>query len=422
MSQHDYNIANGGGAAVRADLNNALLAVLSQNSGATAPTTTKPFMPWYDTTTGTLRMRNAADTAWVNALDGVFGSGNMGMVNRVINGRMEVDQLNTAAAALTATDGGYTLDMYQTFTQAGEGVFTVQQVADAPSGYKSSAKITVTTADASIGASQRYLFLNNIEGKDVADLGFGTANAQAVTVSFWVKSSVTGSHSGTLINAGFNRAYPFNITINAANTWEQKFVNIAGDTTGTWLTDTLVGMRLVFDLGSGTSQRGAANAWGTAGFGVTGAVSLISTVNATMNITGVDLRKGTYASAPPADWRPYGAELALSNRYFVELMGGTNNYQPLGLADTYSTTAGSYCIHVPVPMRAIPSLTVVGNVYLQNLGNVNISAFAGPYSQKGTIVEGDFTMASSVTTNQCGFMRFNNVNTATARFNFSARL
>lgn len=352
MSQHDYNIANGGGAAVRADINNALLAVLSQNSGATAPTTTKPFMPWYDTTTGTLRMRNAADTAWVTALDGVFGSGNMGMVNRVINGRMEVDQLNTAAAALTATDGGYTLDMYQTFTQAGEGVFTVQQVADAPAGYKSSAKITVTTADASIGASQRYLFLNNIEGKDVADLGFGTANAQAVTVSFWAKSSVTGAHSGTLINAAFNRAFPFNITINAANTWEQKFVNIAGDTTGTWLTDNGVGMRLVFDLGSGTSQRGAANAWGTAGFGVTGAVSLISTVNATMNITGVDLRKGTFASAPPADWRPYGAELDMCERY-AQFSGGTGR-------SASTTQMEFYCLFRTV-MRTAPSSTLIKN-------------------------------------------------------------
>ena len=144
-------------------------------------------------------------------------------------------------------------------------------------------------------------------------------------------------------------------------------------------------------------------------------------ISGTWTIGNVQLEAGSTAS--PFEYRSYGVELALCQRYFVELMGGTNGYQPLGIGNTYSTTQGSYIVYLPVPMRtSTPSLTTAGNIYLQNLGSINISSFAGPYSQKGTIVEGDFTMASAVTANITSFMRFNNVNTSTSKFNFSAEL
>jgi len=242
------------------------------------------------------------------------GSNNVAWRNRIINGNMVIDQRN-AGAAVTATDGGYQIDRYQTFTESADGVFTVQRVADAPAGFINSAKITVTTADASIGASQRYLFLQNIEGFNVADFGFGAAGASTVTVSFWAKASVTGTFGGCLSNASFNRTYPFNYSVSAANTWEYKTVTISGDTSGTWLKDNGVGLRVMFGIGVGSSNVGPANAWAGAGYyQPTGSVNLISTLNATLNITGVQLEAGTAAS--PFEYRDYGRELILCQRYY----------------------------------------------------------------------------------------------------------
>lgn len=272
-----------------------------------------------------------------------------GLNNRIINSRMEIDQANSGAA-VTHSGGGdmYGPDMF-VFNSNGTPQFSVQQVADAPPGYKYSAKITTTTAGTPAAGDFSY-FAQYIEGVMVSDLAFGTASASPVTASFWVKSSLTGTFGAALKNGTNNRAYPFSFTINSANTWEQKFVNIPGDTTGTWATDNTIGMKLSIDIGSGPNNKGTAGAWNaTANIGVTGGVNLVATAGATMNITGLDLRKGTYPSAPPADWRPYGTELALCQRYF-QLFGGAGG------------AATSSQIHAnckfPVEMRAAPTVAV----------------------------------------------------------------
>jgi hypothetical protein len=273
--------------------------------------------------------------------------------NRIINGDMRIDQRNNGAS-VTATDAGYQIDRYQTFTESADGVFTVQRVADAPAGFINSAKITVTTADASIGASQRYLFVQNIEGFNVADLGFGAAGASVVTVSFWAKASVTGSFGGTLSNAPFNRTHPFNYTINSANTWEYKTITIAGDTSGTWSTDNSVGLRVMFGIGVGSNGSGPANAWAGAGyFQPTGSVNLISTLNATLNITGVQLEAGSVAT--PFERRPFGTELVLCQRYFelIDLFPGS--YGNTGCTDSNGSWRVPY--YLSVTKRATPSVT-----------------------------------------------------------------
>lgn len=290
-----------------------------------------------------------------------------GFKNRIINGAMVIDQRN-AGASVTATDGGYQIDRYQTFTESADGVFTVQRVADAPAGFINSAKITVTTADASIGASQRYLFLQNIEGFNVADLGFGAAGASAVAVSFWVKASVTGTFGGTLSNTSFNRTYPFSYTISSANTWEYKTVTIAGDTSGTWPKDNGVGLRVMFGIGVGSGNSGPANAWAGAGYyQPTGSVNLISTLNATLQITGVQLEAGSTATS--FDRRPYGTELMLCQRYAFQLNNQTGSNQSsrygFGVANA-ATQMQSFVIH-PVTMRTIPSVTVT------NIGSFVVS-------------------------------------------------
>ncbi len=158
--------------------------------------------------------------------------------NRIINGDMRIDQRN-AGASVTATNSvRYTVDRFACFAGApsGAGVFTAQQVSDAPAGFTRSLRATVTTADTTASADSQYFFAQYIEGNNIADLGFGSASASSITLSFWVKSSLTGTFAGGVNNSAGNRSYVFTYTINSANTWEYKTITISGDTTGTWLT------------------------------------------------------------------------------------------------------------------------------------------------------------------------------------------
>jgi hypothetical protein len=177
-------------------------------------------------------------------------------------------------------------------------------------------RITTTTADASPASGSLYLFSQIIEGFNISDLGFGAAGASTVTLSFWVRSSLAGTFSGSLKNGNaYNRSYPFTFTINAANTWEYKTITVAGDTSGTWETGNLGGLIINLDLGCGSSLLSSANTWQAGNFnGVTGSTRLISTNGATFDIAGVQLEKGSVATA--FDYRPYGTEFLLCQRYY----------------------------------------------------------------------------------------------------------
>jgi hypothetical protein len=408
------------GTEIDTEFNNIATAVATKADLASPALTGTPTAPTAsagdnDTSIATTAFVSTAVSNAVGALGNTFG-----FKNRIINGAMVIDQRNAGASFTPTSGASYGLDRYRYYlTQSSK--LTSQQSSTAPAGFINSLLVTSSSAY-SVISSDIFQVSQPIEGLNMADLAWGTASAATVTLSFWVRSSLTGTFGGSIGNSSGARSYVFSYTISAANTWEQKSVTIAGDTSGTWLTTNGVGAYVNFGLGVGSSNSNTAGAWyGAAYNSATGATSVVGTNGATFYITGVQLEKGSTATS--FDYRPYGTELALCQRYFVELMGGTNGYQPLGLGNTYSTTQGSYLVNLPAPMRtATPSLTTVGNIYFQNLGNVNISSFAGPYSQKGTIVEGDFTMASAVTANITSFMRFNNVNTATAKFNFSAEL
>jgi hypothetical protein len=232
--------------------------------------------------------------------------------NRIINGDMVIDQRN-AGASVTPTDGQYVVDrFFAGLTQASK--YSLQQVTDAPTGFVNSLKATSLSAY-SVVTSDTFLISQNIEGLNCSDLAWGTASAKTVTLSFWVKSSLTGTFGGTLKNSAANRSYPFSYTISVANTWEQKSVTIAGDTSGTWLTTNGIGIRVIFGLGGGATFSGTAGAW-TAGnlSQVTGGTSVVGTNGATFFITGVQLEQNT--SATPFERRLYGQELANCQRYF----------------------------------------------------------------------------------------------------------
>jgi len=275
--------------------------------------------------------------------------------NRVINGAMEIDQRRNGSAATVDGDNVYGVDRW-TSTEIGNGAFTQQQISDAPSGFKNSLRITTTTAQTgTLNAVTRHY----IEGTNLADLAWGTASAKTITLSFWVKSSLTGTFGGAIRNdsdAGALRNYVISYTISSANTWEYKTITIPGDTTGTWPTTTGIGLIIWFS--HGTANLGAANSWsGSDHRGVTGQTNLISTLNATWQITGVQFEVGSFATT--FERRPYGTELNLCLRYYYKL-GGTSlftvsNGAGMGVGRCTTTTGASIITPFPVPMRARPS-------------------------------------------------------------------
>ena len=239
-----------------------------------------------------------------------MGNTNQTFRNRIINGAMVIDQRN-AGASVTATNG-YTVDRWGFYgTQSSK--FTVQQNAGSvtpPAGFTNYLGLT-SSSSYSVLSSDFFELYQIIEGYNIADLGWGTANAKSITLSFWVRSSLTGSFGAFLTNSGSTRIYPFSYTISAANTWTQITTTVTGDTSGTWLTTNGSGLQVAFGLGSGSNFNATAGAWtGTANQYIpTGSVSVVGTNGATFYITGVQLEAGT--TATPFEYRQYGTELAL---------------------------------------------------------------------------------------------------------------
>ena len=289
---------------------------------------------------------------------GVFNVNDIfGFRNRIINGDMRIDQRNAGASVtVNSTTSAFPVDRFFATGQSTDGVFTVQRSSVAPTGFTNSVIVTVTTADASIGASQRYFISQGVEGVNWADMMYGSASAQTATLSFWVRSSLTGTFGGSIRNNATTRSYPFSYTISAANTWEQKTITFTGDTTGTWLADTSgAGVYVSWSLGAGSSFQGTANAWNANNnISVTGETALIGTNGATLYITGVQLEKGS--SATPFDYRPYGTELQLAQRYAYPVKGGYSGFGN-------GTTVVDAAIQVPVEMRVVPTVTQGTLVY-----------------------------------------------------------
>ena len=278
-----------------------------------------------------------------------------GFKNRIINGAMVIDQRN--AGASVTPNNSYTLDRWSSGNSQ-TGKFSVQQNAGAvtpPTGFFNYLGCTSLSAY-SVPSNEYFLLIHKIEGFNIADLGWGTANAQAITLSFKVYSSLTGTFGGVVQNSANTRTYPFTYSIPVANTWTTISITIAGDTTGTWVINNGVGIQLNFGLGVGSTFSGTAGSWaGTQYLSATGAVSVVGTSGATFYITGVQLEKGSTATS--FDYRPYGTELSLCQRYFQTCIGSFN-YRMSG--QFYTTTSGRVIFNHYVPMRTAPSLSVSG--------------------------------------------------------------
>jgi len=246
-------------------------------------------------------------------LDSRVGMG--GTKNKIINGDMVIDQRNSGAVQ-SAINNTYTIDRWVLYGTSGK--FNSQQNAGAitsPVGFTNYLGLT-TAAAYTLAAIDSFHLDQSIEGLNCRDLAWGVANAKPVTLSFQVYSSLTGIFSGSILNSASARSYPFSYTIFTANTWTSISVTIPGDTTGTWLTTTGVGIRVSFNLGTGTTYTSTtSNTWQTGAYiGVTGSVSVVGTLGATFYITGVQLEKGSVATS--FESRHIQQELALCQRYY----------------------------------------------------------------------------------------------------------
>ena len=305
-----------------------------------------------------------------------------GMRNRIINGAMRIDQRFNGSAN-TPNDQNYILDRWQ--ARVGQASkFTVQQdsSANTVAGFTSSLKV-VSSSAYSVISSDIFTVGQRIEGNNLADLAWGTASAKPVTLSFWVRSSLTGAFGGALNNSAFDRSYPFSYTIVAANTWEQKFITISGDTSGTWLTTNGNGIDLRFSLGVGSQYTTTGGAW-TAGnyWQPTGSTSVVGTSGATWYVTGVQLEEGS--TPTPFEYRQYGTELNLCYRYFQKFLGTEANeiLQWFGVA--YNTTSAEGPLTFKQAMRSAPTFTYSTLKITDGATNYSSGAFAmdsvGTYS------------------------------------------
>ena len=286
--------------------------------------------------------------------------------NKIINGDMAIDQRNEGAS-ITPTNQQYSVDRW-TCLLSTSSKYTIQKNAGSvtpPVGFTNYLGVTSTSAY-SVGSADYFILRQMIEGSNITDLNWGTANAKTITLSFWTRSSLTGTFGGSVQNSASNRSYPFTYTISLANTWEYKTITISGDTSGTWLTTNGIGIKLNFNLGNGSNYNGPAGAWAGVNYhSATGATSVVGTSGATLYITGVQVEANT--TATPFEHLQYGQQLALCQRY---LQSSWSQGSAIGSAVTLTTNStqqswgsnnagiAGQAFLLPVTMRTSPTLVV----------------------------------------------------------------
>jgi len=279
-----------------------------------------------------------------------------GRRNRIINGNMMIDQRGSAGSHITSGSRAYAVDRWSC-EKVGEGAFTFGQSSTAPTGFNYSLQATVTTADTSIAPTNIYWFEHRIEGYNINDLEFGTANAKTITLSFWVRSSLTGTYSVCLTSTG---SKTFEYIINSADTWEYKTIQITGPTAtyspSSLTSGTGINFRFALAVSSNYAQAASSDWTGSDIVGSTNQVNWMNTLGNTFFITGVQLEVGSVAT--PFEHRSYGEELAACQRYYVEYRGTNNAYWMFsGITDAsylHISTGGVF----PTEMRAAPSVTI----------------------------------------------------------------
>ncbi len=277
-----------------------------------------------------------------------------------INSGAEVSQENgTSAVTLTATSSLQTKYIVDGVMAAYRGTFvaTAQQVTDAPNGFKNAVKFTVGTAQSSMGANDELGVLIPVEGVRCTKLAFGAAGANVLAVWFWVKAHRTGDYSGSLRNSAKTRSYPFKFTVLVSDMWEYKSLIIAGDTTGTWLTDSNVGLYLNICIAGGSSRVGSGGWAGADYSGLTSTTNGVASTSDAFSISGVGtlpLVAGvTVGDLPDALHSPfialdYEAALPACQKYYWKTFARSRN--PAQATNDFS---GAIQVRGPFPFPAI---------------------------------------------------------------------
>lgn len=293
-----------------------------------------------------------------------------GFRNRIINGNMKIDQRNAGALVTYQTSGyptgaanGYFIDRFVIRNlRTNGGLLTAQQVADAPTGSGLNYCASIINQTGGVTAADDVIFFRQyVEGLQTSDLQWGTLYAKTCTLSFWVKSSVTGTFVVSFRNAAFTDTYVTTYTINSINTWEYKTITVPGATTGVWDTTTTTGMTITWDLGSGSTYNApVANAWTTGNYiTVAGVTKISNTTGANIRFTGIQFEKGSIATE--FEFRPYQIELALCQRYYERrtVTGAVANERLTTTGLAASATTAQFPFQHLVIKRDIPSVNVV---------------------------------------------------------------
>jgi len=354
---------------------------------------------------------NGGNTATINSMIPTADS-LQGFRNRIINGDMRIDQRN-AGASITPTATTYSVDRWQATVNVSSKA-SFDQTTTAPTGFNNSMLITSLSAY-SVAAGDVVTYRQQIEGFNISDLGWGTSSAKTITVLFWVRSSLTGTFGGSVKNGGSDRSYPFTYTISGADTWEQKSVTIAGDTSGTWATDNTSGLILSFGIGVGSTTSGTAGAWaGTNYNSATGATSVLATNGATFYITGVQLEVGSVAT--PFERRPYGTELALCQRYFTKFGSGVA-FEAYSMGEATGSTSIRFLMQCPVVMRSSPTLSVGGSGLVWSLDRVGTALSSFSLAQATTQIQSiTANTANNITAGQVGSVTAGNFTNTSVSF------
>ena len=328
-------------------------------------------------------------------------------VNYVINSDMEVSQRGTSFTTASGY-GAYTLDRWMSGHTV-TGKFSIAQVADAPTGFKHSLKATSASAY-SVGTNEEFVIRQKIEGQNCIALALGTSSAKTVTLSFWVKSSLTGTFSGAFLNSAENRCYVFTYAISSASTWEKKEVTVALDTSGTWLTTNGIGLTIYFSLGAGSGLQASAGSWiSTKDLTTSSSVNLVGTNAATWQITGVNLNEGSKAETFK---ETYAETLNKCSRYYHRITWDIDNNR--AFPSYCQNTTSAIATHTfPVPMRTRPTAIETNGTAtdydVARINTVTICSAIPAYNEanifRTSIV---YTTAGSLTAGEGGQCRLRN--------------
>jgi len=390
--------------------NNALDTLNSLASGASAPSSPEAGQLWHDTTNNILKLRSLDNTQWIplfylNETAYLAGSPSLGQINananRLINGAMLIDQANEGASVTLASgNAAYITDQWAAqYTSSTASGVAAQRVSDAPAGFTSSLKVTVGTGASSVASGDFLIIDQPIEGYNVADLGFGGSNAVPVSLSFWVKSSVTGTFCATIQNGAFNRSYISSFTITATGTWQKiTLPNLPGDVAGTWNVNASSGMVLLITVASGATYQSAAGTWvGSNSLAVsTQTNAVLTTSGATFQLTGAMLNAGAFCT--PFEKKLFSAELEACQRYYeksydIGTAPGASGNTP-GIDSGVASTGAFVMPNIfKVTKRADPSITFYspssgtsGKVY-DVTGSTDISGWtAFDIGMKGSLI------------------------------------